>query len=347
MLFTDALYVIQKHAFASSEFPLILTIENHCSEENQVVQAKALKDILGEYLFAPTSANSRDAKISNQSGQDDAGVDISRLSEYEGNAGWFRSPRDLIGKILVRHKLRAMPKVQTPNAASVEKDSKKLMRATENKEKAKAILTRLVKEELLTPQDVSPKKSEKVKSIAERNVSPKQTPKNSTSSINTFLESSFKYLRQMPFVKRQRKGVKATAEELARLVYIKNMKVKNKTIDKFAASDVPISCSWDEGKLKRTLKDERGRFRVRLYTGKQIMRVYPAYWRIDSSNFGPQRSWAVGVQMVAMNYQNYDKGMSYQYAKFRDNGGCGYILKPSWIRDKNNDPDMLKLISPQ
>ena len=49
--------------------------------------------------------------------------------------------------------------------------------------------------------------------------------------------------------------------------------------------------------------------------------------------------------MVAMNYQNYDKGMSYQYAKFRDNGGCGYILKPSWIRDKNNDPDMLKLIS--
>ena len=81
------------------------------------------------------------------------------------------------------------------------------------------------------------------------------------------------------------------------------------------------------------------------YTGKQIMRVYPAYWRIDSSNFGPQRSWAVGVQMVAMNYQNYDKGMSYQYAKFRDNGGCGYILKPSWIRDKNNDPDMLKLIS--
>ena len=104
-----------------------------------------------------------------------------------------------------------MPKVQTPNAASVEKDSKKLMRATENKEKAKAILTRLVKEELLTPQDVSqdasPKKGKKVKSIVDRaapgNVSPKQTPKNSTSSINAFLESSFKYLRQVPFVKRQ------------------------------------------------------------------------------------------------------------------------------------------------
>ena len=41
MLFTDALYVIQKYAFASSEF-LILTI-GHCSEENQVVQAKVQK----------------------------------------------------------------------------------------------------------------------------------------------------------------------------------------------------------------------------------------------------------------------------------------------------------------
>ena len=108
ILFTDALYVIQKHAFAASDFPLILTIENHCSEENQVVQAKALKDILGEYLFAPTSANSRDAKISNQSGQDDAGVDISRLSEYEGNAGWFRSPARFNWENLVRYKLRAM-----------------------------------------------------------------------------------------------------------------------------------------------------------------------------------------------------------------------------------------------
>ena len=86
------------------------------------------------------------------------------------------------------------------------------MRATENKEKAKAILTRLVKEELLTPQDVSqdasPKKGKKVKSIADRavpgNVSPKQTPKIQLRLLMPF-ESSFKYLRQVPFVKRQRK----------------------------------------------------------------------------------------------------------------------------------------------
>ena len=140
-------------------------------------------------------------------------------------------------------------------------------------------------------------------------------------------------MRQISFIKKQRKGVKATAKDLAALVYIKNMKVKNKTIEKFTLSKVPISCSWNEGKLKRALKDPKGKEKVRNYTGKQIMRVYPAYWRIDSSNFGPQRSWAVGVQMVAMNYQTYDKGMSYQYARFHDNGNCGYVLKPRWIHE--------------
>ena len=37
--------------------------------------------------------------------------------------------------------------------------------------------------------------------------------------------------------------------------------------------------------------------------------------------------------MVAMNYQTYDKGMGYQYARFHDNGNCGYVLKPRWIHE--------------
>ena len=102
---------------------------------------------------------------------------------------------------------------------------------------------------------------------------PTSNSNNRVSSINLFLENSYKYLRQIPFIKRQRKGVKATAKDLAALVYIKNMKVKNKTIEKFTLSKVPISCSWNEGKLKRALKDPKGKEKVRNYTGKQMMRV--------------------------------------------------------------------------
>jgi len=33
------------------------------------------------------------------------------------------------------------------------------------------------------------------------------------------------------------------------------------------------------------------------------MRVYPAFFRVDSSNFDPQKAWGVGVQCVALNIQ--------------------------------------------
>jgi hypothetical protein len=35
--------------------------------------------------------------------------------------------------------------------------------------------------------------------------------------------------------------------------------------------------------------------------------------------------------MVALNYQSHDRAMSHQRALFRDNGGCGYLLKPACL----------------
>lgn len=34
---------------------------------------------------------------------------------------------------------------------------------------------------------------------------------------------------------------------------------------------------------------------------------------------------------VALNYQTTGKAMDYNIGKFQQNGGCGYILKPSWM----------------
>lgn len=74
------------------------------------------------------------------------------------------------------------------------------------------------------------------------------------------------------------------------------------------------------------------------YHRKQISRVYPKGQRIDSSNFNPVPFWGVGSQMVAMNYQTPDKAMQLNLAKFRDNGGCGYILKPEFMDSDDYDP---------
>jgi phosphatidylinositol phospholipase C epsilon len=63
------------------------------------------------------------------------------------------------------------------------------------------------------------------------------------------------------------------------------------------------------------------------HTETQLVRVYPASMRIDSSNFNPVAVWGCGIQMVAMNYQTADANLTLHNAMFA--GSCGYVLKPA------------------
>ncbi|KXJ09691.1 Inactive phospholipase C-like protein 2 [Exaiptasia diaphana] len=51
ILFKDAVETIEEYAFEASPYPLILSIENHCSVKQQKVMAEYLKEILGEKLY--------------------------------------------------------------------------------------------------------------------------------------------------------------------------------------------------------------------------------------------------------------------------------------------------------
>lgn len=70
----------------------------------------------------------------------------------------------------------------------------------------------------------------------------------------------------------------------------------------------------------------------------QFSRVYPKGQRIDSSNYNPISMWNSGSQMVALNYQTPDKPMQLNQAKFRDNGCCGYLLRPEFMFRDEFDP---------
>ncbi|XP_042312772.1 1-phosphatidylinositol 4,5-bisphosphate phosphodiesterase epsilon-1 isoform X3 [Sceloporus undulatus] len=71
------------------------------------------------------------------------------------------------------------------------------------------------------------------------------------------------------------------------------------------------------------------------HTTCQLLRTYPAATRIDSSNPHPLLFWLHGVQLVALNYQTDDLPLHLNAAMFESNGGCGYILKPPVLWDKN------------
>ncbi|RCN25807.1 Phosphatidylinositol-specific phospholipase C, X domain protein [Ancylostoma caninum] len=51
VFFKDVLYQIRDTAFARSDFPVILSFENHCSKSNQLKMAKYCMDIFGDMLL--------------------------------------------------------------------------------------------------------------------------------------------------------------------------------------------------------------------------------------------------------------------------------------------------------
>jgi len=89
--------------------------------------------------------------------------------------------------------------------------------------------------------------------------------------------------------------------------------------------------SFGESKTKRFLSEKGAEF-VK-YNTSQISRVYPGAKRQDSSNLKIMEPWSAGCQIVALNYQTNDRQNLLNRAMFRGNGGCGYILKPRYLRE--------------
>ncbi|PYH41939.1 putative phosphoinositide-specific phospholipase C [Aspergillus saccharolyticus JOP 1030-1] len=66
-----------------------------------------------------------------------------------------------------------------------------------------------------------------------------------------------------------------------------------------------------------------------------FMRVYPKGLRVGSSNMDPGFFWRRGAQMVALNWQNLDKGMMLNSGMFA--GEPGWVLKPPGYRSSDAD----------
>ncbi|PWA00286.1 hypothetical protein BB558_003671 [Smittium angustum] len=58
---------------------------------------------------------------------------------------------------------------------------------------------------------------------------------------------------------------------------------------------------------------------------------------INSTNFNPVPFWDSGVQMVALNYQTFDKNMQIHDAFFGMSYGTGYVLKPPHLRNLESE----------
>lgn len=91
-------------------------------------------------------------------------------------------------------------------------------------------------------------------------------------------------------------------------------------------------CSFHESLAVRLISESPGDF---VNHNKHFLsRVYPSPMRIDSSNMNPQDLWKCGCQIVSMNFQTAGLMMDLNTAWFRQNGNCGYVLRPAIMRQE-------------
>ncbi|XP_009079182.1 PREDICTED: 1-phosphatidylinositol 4,5-bisphosphate phosphodiesterase eta-1-like, partial [Acanthisitta chloris] len=121
---------------------------------------------------------------------------------------------------------------------------------------------------------------------------------------------------------RRRKTVKLCRALSDLVVYTSSVAAQD-IVDDGSAGTV---LSFSETRAHQAVQQKAEQFM--LYNQKQLTRVYPSAYRIDSSNFNPVPYWNVGCQLVALNYQSEGRVMQLNEAKFRVNGNCGYVLKP-------------------
>ncbi|EDL35393.1 phospholipase C, eta 1, isoform CRA_a [Mus musculus] len=418
ILFRDVVETINKHAFVKNEFPVILSIENHCSIQQQRKIAQYLKGILQDKL------------------------DLSSVDT--GECRQLPSPQSLKGKILVkRHPFRgkllltacdgfvfvAVHAVQAilslgeftqravhgkgkklpyhlgddaeegevsdeDSADEIEDECKfKLHYSNGTTEHQVESFIRKKLESLLKESQIRDKEDpdsftvrallkathEGLNAHLKQNLDVKESGKKShgrslmanfgkhkqkatksrsksysTDDEDDSLQNPGKEGGQLYRLGRRRRTMKL-CRELSDLVVYTNSVAAQDIVDDGTTGNV---LSFSETRAHQVVQQKSEQFMI--YNQKQLTRIYPSAYRIDSSNFNPLPYWNAGCQLgvydprgvvlcllsppgqlsvvsnplkrsiftVALNYQSEGRMMQINRAKFKANGNCGYILKP-------------------
>nr|XP_006123543.1 1-phosphatidylinositol 4,5-bisphosphate phosphodiesterase eta-1 isoform X1 [Pelodiscus sinensis]XP_014429301.1 1-phosphatidylinositol 4,5-bisphosphate phosphodiesterase eta-1 isoform X1 [Pelodiscus sinensis]XP_025040650.1 1-phosphatidylinositol 4,5-bisphosphate phosphodiesterase eta-1 isoform X1 [Pelodiscus sinensis]XP_025040651.1 1-phosphatidylinositol 4,5-bisphosphate phosphodiesterase eta-1 isoform X1 [Pelodiscus sinensis] len=345
ILFRDVVEAINKNAFVKNEFPVILSIENHCSIQQQKKIAQYLKEIFSDKL------------------------DLSSI--ITGDSKQLPSPQSLKGKILVKGK--KLPynlasdaeegEVSDEDSADEIEDDCKLKLCysngtTEHQMESfiRKKLESLIKESQIRDKEdpdsftvrallkatheglnVNLKQNRDTKESGKKShsrslignfgkhkkaVKPRSKSHSTSDDEESQQNSSGKEIGQLYRLGRRRKTMKL-CRALSDLVVYTNSVAAQDIVDDGTMGNV---LSFSETRAHQIVQQKSEHFI--LYNQKQLTRIYPSAYRIDSSNFNPMPYWNAGCQLVALNYQSDGRMMQVNQAKFRMNGNCGYVLKP-------------------
>uniref|UniRef100_A0A8C2KWS6 Phosphoinositide phospholipase C n=1 Tax=Cyprinus carpio TaxID=7962 RepID=A0A8C2KWS6_CYPCA len=313
ILFKDVIETINKYAFIKTQFPVILSIENHCSVPQQKKMAQYLTEVFGDKL------------------------DMSSIPADP--SGLLPSPEALKGKILIKGK-KLPPNidenaeegdVSDEDSADEMEDDCKLMNGDVSIKK----LDNLMKESKIRDR-------EDPDSFTIAALPPTGKHDKSPLKVNMlyFTHSTCTHMSLLPFQERKcyhiyrKKKTMKLSRALSDLVYTKS--VGTPDFEAQGGSSGRQVSSMSETKAHQLMQQKPVQFMQ--FNQSQLSRIYPSPYRVDSSNFNPQPFWNAGCHLVALNYQTEGRVLQLNRAKFYCNGNCGYILKPACMCEGSFNP---------
>uniref|UniRef100_A0A4W5NFD1 Phosphoinositide phospholipase C n=1 Tax=Hucho hucho TaxID=62062 RepID=A0A4W5NFD1_9TELE len=317
ILFKDVIETINKYAFVKNDYPVILSIENHCSVPQQKKMAQYLVEVMGDKL------------------------DLSAVKADE--QGHLPSPDTLKGKILVKGK-KLPPNIDEDNeegdvtdedsADEMEDDCKLMNGDTSMTRKQVENVAKKKLDNLLKESKIRDREDPDSFTIATLPPSGKPADQ-SACKVTTMTYHSTVPLAHWLFFCRKKKTMKLSRALSDLVKYTKSVGVSD--IETQGDSNWQVS-SLSETKAHQIMQQKAATFVH--FNQRQLSRIYPSSYRVDSSNFNPQPFWNAGCHLVALNYQSEGRVLQLNRAKFNSNGNCGYILKPDCMCEGVFNPMM-------
>ncbi|XP_048698506.1 1-phosphatidylinositol 4,5-bisphosphate phosphodiesterase beta-4 isoform X2 [Caretta caretta] len=319
ILFKDVIQAIKETAFVTSEYPVILSFENHCSKYQQYKMSKYCEDYFGDLLLKQP------------------------LETHPLEPGRpLPSPNDLKRKILIKNK-RLKPEVEKKQLEAL----KSMMEAGETA--APVNILEDDNEEEIESADQEEEAHPELKFGTELSADDLSQKEAVANSVKKALEDSEQ--------ENNKKGIVTVEDEQAWMASYKyvgattNIHPYLSTMINYAQ---PVKFQGFHVAEERNIHYNMSSFNESVglgylkthaiefvnYNKRQMSRIYPKGGRVDSSNYMPQIFWNAGCQMVSLNFQTPDLAMQLNQGKFEYNGSCGYLLKPDFMRrpDRTFDP---------
>lgn len=314
ILFKDVIQAIQETAFVTSEYPVILSFENHCSKFQQYKMSRYCEEILGDLLLKqPLPEN-----------------------PLEPGAA-LPTPNQLKRKILIKNK-RLKPEVEKRQMELFLKGQDAINDDLPGEDPE--VVAEAIDGEAGPLNDLNPTLASTDTDPHPEFTLPKTPDSVEEDDINLKVKGALTADEEMALMSNYHYTGATTNIHpcLSALVnYAQPVKFQGFDVAEDRGFHYHMS-SFNENTGLGYLKTQAIEFVN--YNKRQMSRIYPKGGRVDSSNYMPQIFWNAGCQMVALNFQTPDLAMQLNQGKFEYNGNCGYLLKPDFMRrpDRTFDP---------